>query len=297
MGCHAIGLVRLCRGELIAARAVMERCRDLADPACRTVSVGMNEDPYAATLANLALTLAHLGYLDQARLQLREALSEARRLKHSLTLAVVLAFASGVDLVTSSPELKGHVEELLGITKEHGFPYYLSVALAFRGSLLTELGQAEEGIRLMMQGLTEVRSTGALINTTLLFAQLAKAYATLGRSVDGLDCVTEAAEMIERTGERVGEAELHRLRGDLLHAIGNLAGAEHSYRQAIAVAEHQSAKFFELRASTCLARLWRDQGKRIEARDLLAPVYGWFTEGFDTRDLKEAKALLDKLAA
>jgi tetratricopeptide (TPR) repeat protein len=248
MACHAIGLVRLCWGELIAARAVMEPCRDLADPARRTASVGINEDPYAVTLANLAVTLALLGYLDQARLQLREALSEARRLKHSLTLAVVLSFALGVDLVTSSPERKGHVEELFSVSKEHGFPYFLSVALTHRGFLLTELGQAQEGLTLIMQGLTEVRSAGALINTTLVLAQLAKAYAMLGRLVDGLNCLTEAAEIIEQTGERVHEAELHRVRGDLLHTIGDLTGAERSYQQAIMVAKRQSAKMFELRA-------------------------------------------------
>jgi tetratricopeptide (TPR) repeat protein len=297
MGCHAIGLVRLCRGELIAARAVMERCRDLADPARRTAGVGINEDPYAATLANLAVTLAHLGYLDQARLQLREALSEARRLKHSLTLAIVLSFATLVDLVIRSPELKSHAEELLSISKEHGFPYYVSVALACRGSLLTELGQAQEGLTLIMRGLTEVRSAGALINTTLVFAQLAKAYAMLGRLVDGLNCLTEAAQIIERTDERIWEADVHRVRGDLLNAANDRAAAEQSYRQALTIARRQSAKLFELRATTSMARLWRDQGKRDEARDLIAPVYGWFTEGFDTLDLKEAKALLDELAA
>jgi hypothetical protein len=140
----------------------MERCRDLADPTRRSVGVGMNEDPYTATLANLAVTLTHLGYVDQARLQMREALSEARRLNHSLTLTVVLAFANAVDLIIHSPELKNHAQELLDISNEHCFPYYLSVALGFRGSLLTELGQAQEGLTLIIRGLTEYRSTGAL---------------------------------------------------------------------------------------------------------------------------------------
>ena len=103
-------------------------------------------------------------------------------------------------------------------------------------------------------------------------------------------------QLIETTNDSFHEAELHRVRGYLLNANGDVAGAERSYQQAIAVAKRQSAKTFELRASTCVAWLWRDQGKREEARDLLAPVYGWFTEGFDTRDLKEAKALLDELA-
>jgi predicted ATPase len=296
MAYHAIGLVRLCRGELVAARAVMEHCRDLADPTRRTFSVGMNEDPYIATLANLAETLTRLGYLDQARLQIRGALSEARRLNHSLTLAIVLAFAILADLIIRSPEQK-HAQELLDISKEHGFPHYLSLALIQRGSLLIELGQAQEGLTLMIRGLTEYRSTGALMYVTTSLAQLAQGYALLGRPVDGLNCLAEAAQIIERTEERIGEAELHRLQGDLLNAIGDRTAAEQSYRQALAVARRQSAKLFEVRAATSMARLWRDQGKRDQARELLAPVYGWFTEGFDTRDLRDAKALLDELAA
>ena len=126
---------------------------------------------------------------------------------------------------------------------------------------------------------------------------LAGAYARLGQPVDGLNCLAEAAQIIETTDERCGEAELHRLRGDLLNATGDPSAAERSYHQAIAVAKLQSAKLFELRASISLARLWCKQDRRGEARDLLAPIYGWFTEGFDTLDLKEAKALLDELHA
>jgi len=109
-------------------------------------------------------------------------------------------------------------------------------------------------------------------------------------------CLDEAARIIEATEERINEAELHRLRGDLLNSTGDLPAAEQSYDRAIAVARSQSAKLLQLRASVSLARLWRDQGRRTEAHDLLAPIYGWFTEGFDAPDLKEAKALLDALA-
>ena len=116
-----------------------------------------------------------------------------------------------------------------------------------------------------------------------------------GQPATGLEWLDEAVSIIEATGERWYEAEVRRLRGDLLGATGDGAAAEASFRHAIAVASKQQAKLFELRASTSLARLWGDQGKRTEARDLLAPIYGWFTEGFDTLDLKEAKALLDEL--
>ena len=126
---------------------------------------------------------------------------------------------------------------------------------------------------------------------------LAGAYGRLGHPFEGLSRLTEAGEIIEATDERHHEAEVYRLRGDLMNATGDQEAAERSYRRAIRAAERQNAKALEVRAATCLARLWRDQGKRKEARDLLAPVYGWFTEGFDTLDLKEAKALLDELAS
>jgi len=160
---------------------------------------------------------------------------------------------------------------------------------------LTAGGQAQEGLALVTQGLVAVRATGNVANTPYLFMGLAEAYAMLGQPVEGLNCLAEAAQIIETTEERVGEAELHRLRGDLLNAMGDGGAAERNYHQALEVAKRQSAKLWEIRAATSLARLWCDQGKRAEARDLLAPVYGWFTEGFDTPVLQEAKTLLEAL--
>ena len=129
-----------------------------------------------------------------------------------------------------------------------------------------------------------------------MLLSLAEAYAQLGQLSEGLNSLAEAEQIIEITDERHYEAELHRRRGDLLNAAGDRPAAERSYRQAIAVAEQQRAKLLQLRASVHLARLWRDEGEHAEARELLAPIYDWFTEGFDTRDLKEARALLDELA-
>jgi predicted ATPase len=126
-------------------------------------------------------------------------------------------------------------------------------------------------------------------------ATLAEVYGMAGQPDEGLDRLAEAANLVEATQERWAEAEMHRLRGTLLLAVHDHVAAEDSYRRALTVAQRQSARFWELRASLDLARLWRDQGKRIEARDLLAPVYGWFTEGFDTPVLQDAKALLDQL--
>src|SRR5262249_707125 len=147
----------------------------------------------------------------------------------------------------------------------------------------------------LTKGLAAYRATGGVIPPQALLT-LAEGYAKLGRPSEGLHCLTEAAEIVDATDERTSEAELHRLRGDLLNATADAAAAEKSYKQAPAVAGRQKAKLFELRAATSLARLWRDQGKRAEARDLLAPIYDWFTEGFDTPVLRDAKALLDELA-
>jgi len=188
-----------------------------------------------------------------------------------------------------------HMEELLTLATEHRFPFYLGLGLAFRGRSLITCGQVQEGLALLAQGLAELRAIGAVTDTSLLFTWLAEAYAELDQSDEERRCLAEAARVVETNEERVYEAELLRVRGDLLNAAGDQFGAEQRYRQAIAVAERQSAKLFQLRASTSLARLWRDQGRRTQAHDLLAAIYNWFIEGFDAPVLKEAKALLDEL--
>jgi len=283
-------------GEFVTARALLER--GLADPT-HSVIKGLAFDPFvgprtwlASTLTWLASTLACLGYIDQARSRMDEALSEARR--HVHTLANGLCYASWLDWLTSSPMV--HVEELLTLTTEHRFPFYLGLGLAYRGRSLTMCGRVQEGLALLTQGLAELRAIGAVVSTPAVLTWLAEAYAMLGQSVEEQNCLAEAARIIETTDERAYEAELlHRVPGDLLNATGDQSGAERHYRQAIAVAERQGAKLFQLRASTSLARLWRDQGRQAEARDLLGPIYGWFTEGFDAPDLTDAKALMDEL--
>jgi tetratricopeptide (TPR) repeat protein len=239
---------------------------------------------------------AHVGYVDQARSKMEEALSEAHRLRNAHALAGVLDFANRLDWLTRSPMV--HTEEFLALTTEHGFPFYLGWALAYRGRSLIAQGRAQEGLGLLTQGLAELRATGGVAGTSMPLAWLAEAHAVLGQPVEERNCLAEAAHFVETTEERLLEAELlHRVPGDLLNAAGDGSGAEQHYRQAIAVAERQDAKFLQLKASVSLARFWRDQGKRVEARDLLAPIYNWFTEGFDAPDLKDAKALLEELTS
>jgi len=295
-GRRAQGVTRNYLGELVAARALLEQCHGLYEPTHRATAAGLSADPYAMMLAQLAGILALLGHIDQARSRFSEALSEARRLRHALTLANVLTRVNWFDWFIRTAKRQRHAEELLALSTEHDFPLFLGWAIALRGWGLVTSGQAREGLALLTQGLTAVRATGAVASTPQLYMWLAEACAMLGQPLEGLDHLAEAAEIIETKEERVLEAELHRSRGNLLRATGNRSGAEQSYHQALEVAKRQSAKLWELLSAMSLARLWRDQGKGTEARHLLAPVYGWFTEGFDAPVLQDAKALLDELA-
>ena len=289
------GLARCYLGEFVAARALLEQCHGLSDPVHRGAARVAGFEPYPMMLAHLAVTLAYLGYIDQARSRLDEALLETRALGHAHALAHILGWAGIIGLLTHSPEAQRHTEELLALSTEHGFSLWLARATTYRGRLLAVLGQAQDGRVLLTRGLEATRVTGTSLSTPTLLIWLAEAYATLGQQAEGLNCLAEAAQIIETTDERAHEAGLHQVRGDLLNAAGDRPAAEQNYRQAIAVAERQSAKLFQLRASTSLAWLWRDQGKSVEARDLLTPIYNWFTEGFGAPELKDAKALIEEL--
>jgi tetratricopeptide (TPR) repeat protein len=298
LGHLAHGLTRFHLGEFVAARALLERCHGLDASAGRAIYPRVTApDPYAMMSSWLAETLTYLGYIDQGRSRISEALTDARRLGHAYTLGFVLFRAANIENAAGSPhEAQRHAEKMVAVANEHGFPFWLAWGNAQRGRALTALGQAQEGLTLITEGLSMLRAVGAMVGTPWMLTNLADAHGRLGQLGEGLNCLAEAAEIIEATGERRDEAEVHRSRGDLLNATGRWSPAEQSYKQAIAVAQRQSVKIFELRAALDLARLWRDQGKRTEARELLAPIYGWFTEGFDTPALQHAKALLDQLA-
>jgi predicted ATPase len=303
MGRASHGWMRFFAGEFVAARTILAQTFVMSDPAARAAiraacATVMAEDPHVVILGYLAVTLGYLGYVDAARERAREALSEASQLGHVYSLAYASIFPCWIECAVGSPQnLRRHAEQLVFLASEHGFPLPLAWGLIFRGWSTSALGEPEEGYALVARGLSMYRATGSVISMAFALTLLAEACNRLDRTTEGLSYLTEAEQIIETTNDAFAEAELHRVRGDLLNANGDVAGAELSYQQAIAIAKRQSAKMFELRASTSLARLWRDQGKQEEARELLAPVYGWFTEGFDTLDLKEAKVLVDELAA
>ena len=246
-------------------------------------------------MAHLAWTLGALGYVDQARLRLYGALSEADRLKHTYTRAMILSFACWVEWISRSPEhVRRRAEESVALSNEHKFPLWLAWGTAYRGWSLTALGQTQ-GLALIKQALAAVRATGTILMTPHWLMLLADAYAMLRQPDEGLSCLTEAALVLETIDERFEEAELYRLRGQLLNSVGQRAKAETNYHQAMAIAKRQGAKVWELRAAISLARLWINEGKCYEARDVLGSIYDGFTEGYETLDLKEAKALLDSL--
>jgi predicted ATPase len=188
-------------------------------------------------------------------------------------------------------------DELVTLADEKGAALWKTLGMLMRGSVLALTGKASDGVPIITSGLTAYRSTGATQFMPTFLSYLASAHAELGQFDEAWRCTTEAKVAVEATEERWYEAEVHRIAGEiaLLSPERDSAKAEACFERALAVARQQQAKSWELRAATSMARLWRDQGKRNEARELLAPVYGWFTEGFDTLDLREAKALLDEL--
>ncbi len=291
-GRRALGLTRQYLGEFVAARALLEQCHGLRDPAHRVVAGGMLTDVYVQLLGELAETSAYLGNLEEARLRLNEGLSEARRLGHVATLTSILVLGCRLEWMVGSPDLMRHAEEMWTLANEHGIPLIAGWAAAFRGASLTALGQAQEGLRQLTQGMATIRAIGWLLNTPELMAMLASAHLALGQTDEGLKCIAEGEHLVETTEERKCEAELHRLRGDLLEAGRDPAAAEQSYRRALAVARAQSAKLPELRASLSLARLLHGQDKYGQVHELLGPICAWFAQGSNLSILDEAKALL-----
>jgi predicted ATPase len=186
----------------------------------------------------------------------------------------------------------------MALATEQHIAFFLSHGTILRGWALVEQGQGEEGLSQIRQGLAAYRATGAEVERPYWVALLAEAYGKGGQAEEGLRVLAEALGEVDNKGWRFCEAELHRLKGELLlqHAAPAVSHAETCFQQALAIACRQQAKALELRAAMSLARLWQSQGKRQEASALLASVYGWFTEGFDTADLREAKALLEELS-
>jgi tetratricopeptide (TPR) repeat protein len=296
-------IVRQTLGESATAFSLLKECLKLNDPAYRSVSAALTpEDPYLMTLSWIAVVSGTLGYIEQARAHISEALSVVAQLEKSQRQAYshcfVLIFAGGTEQIAGSPSgMKRYSETLTALADEHGFPYLWTCGLCNCGMAATALGDPSKGLSLLDKGLTTNRVIGSAWGTAWYLISQADAQSQLGQFDSAVNLLKEAEVLIRTTGERLFEPELFMVRGALASNAGDDAAAEQHYRQALDIARRQSARVYELRAATNLARLWRDQGKRVHARDLLAPIYGWFTEGLDAPVLQEAKALLEQLKA
>ena len=244
----------------------------------------------------MAIVLFCLGFPDWAVVRSNTAIAEARRRSHPTALAVSLSDGTLLlSLVGDDAALDARADKLISVAAEQDFPLWGAQGTLYEGWVRVKNGDLAEGISLLRSGANAYRATWAEAWTPYYIALLARTCEISGKIEEGVTLLDEALQIVKRTGERWFAAELNREKGRLLHRRGHAEAAEELYRQALSIAEEQGAKLWELRAAASLARLRRDQGRRGEARDLLAPVYSWFTEGFDTPDLKEAKALLDEL--
>jgi class 3 adenylate cyclase/predicted ATPase len=298
MGRWSGGFTSLHLGDFADARFYLEDGIALFDPVQRHQYLQLTPiDALVFLCTQLSLAQACLGFLDRARSRRDLGATEARRLGHAHTLAAALYFclrtgwAGRLDPIILLQE----AEELLALSDERGFAHWSVQAVGFQGWCLAASGRPAQGIPLLTAGLERQRAIGSTLYISHGLTMLADAYRIGGASKVGLAQISEAERLAKATGVKWVLAETLRLRGDLLAQTGDRMAAEASYRDGIALAQRQGGKLFELRAAVSLAGLWRDQGKRAEPRDLLAPILGWFTEGFETADLKEAKELLDEL--
>ncbi len=227
----------------------------------------------------------------------------ARECRHPFSLAYALNFASWVHLFRGEDYAAQEVaDEVIALATEDGFPFWMAFGTAFRGSALAAQGRCDEGMAQIRQGLAANRAIGTEMTRSYFLGVLAQAHGQAGQIEEGLATVAEVLVFVEKSEERFYEAELYRLKGALTlqsQAAGQRSKvedeAEGCFQKALDIARQQEAKSHELRAATSLARLWQEQGKQTEARQLLSVIYNWFTEGFDTKDLKDAKTLLEEL--
>jgi predicted ATPase len=258
----------------------------------------MGQDPGVGCRAYAARVLWHLGYPEQALARIHEALALAHELSHPFSVAFARAMAAWVSqLCRNVPAVREHAEAAVTLSTAQGFPFWAAQGTTLYGWALAMSGQGEEGLALLHQGIAFWRTTRSALFVPYFSTMLAEVAAHLGHPEDGLQALAEAHALVEQHEERWWEAEIHRLRGVLLLRQPGTpqAEAETWLQRALDVARGQEAKSLELRAAMSLSRLWRQQGKRAQAYELLAPVYGWFTEGLDTADLQEARALLEEL--
>jgi class 3 adenylate cyclase/predicted ATPase len=288
-------------GDLMKGIAHYDKALAFYDAAKhRSLTTQFGQDVGVVILSLRAFALWLLGYPDRARVDVDGALANAREIGHAVTLMYALTNAATLHIQLGNyQEANSFDNEVAVLAEQTDAPFWKAVGIGHRGCILSLTGNPSAAVDAINSAVTVLRSTGATLWMTMYLPHLAQGYAGSTQFDDAWGCIREAVRLIETTKERSREPEVQRTAGEvaLKSPEPDAAKAEGHFQRALAVARQQQAKSWELRAAMSMARLWRDQGKRDEARDLLAPVYNWFTEGFDTLDLKEAKALLDELNA
>jgi class 3 adenylate cyclase/predicted ATPase len=301
LGHNALGSTLFFLGEFARAQDHLTQGIALEMPQSPTARLPMaTAVPRVANFVYMSWTLWFLGYPDQALARGHEALALAHEQNHPFNRAMALYWTSFLhQLRQETHEARERAEAAMALSTAQGFTAWVAGGTLVRGWALVVQGQVHEGMAQIRQGLNEWRATGAELARPSGLAKLAEAYRAQDQPEEGLRVLAEALEIVDATDMGFYEAELYRLKGTLqlqLHAGQPTGEAEASFRRALDIARHQTAKSLELRAAMSLARLWQQQGKRGEARQLLGTIYSWFTEGFDTADLGEAKTLLDELS-
>jgi predicted ATPase len=297
---RVLGTTLSYRGEFVAGLAHLTQSRPLYDPQQHySQTVRYAQDSGVICLAYMSQVLWYLGYPDQALRRSQEALTLARELAHPFSLAFALNFAGVLyHFLRDAPTLRERAQAAIALASEQGFIVWLVQGRVLQGWGLAEQGRGQEGIAQMREGLAAWRAMGAELGRPYYLGLLAEAYGKMGQTEAGLSALAEALSAMDNHGECYWKAELYRLKGELLLAGSAVqhATVQTYYAQALDVARSQQAKSLELRAAISLCRLWQRQDKRADAYQLLAPIYNWFTEGFDTADLREAKALLAEVS-
>ena len=298
IGHRLMGSSLLLTGDVAESRAHFDQALALYDPAKhRPLTTRFGQDIGVSILMFRSQALWLLGYPESALADADHGLKNAREIGHAPTLMIALANITHI-LCGNYAIATTLLQDLVALADEKGALWWKALGMSLQGYLFALTGEASNSVRTISTAVTVWRSTGSTVFVPLSLVFLATAYAELGQLDDAERCIGEAMTVVEKTKERWFEADIHHMAGKvaLMSRQRDLVKAEAYFARALAVARKQGAKSLELRAAMSMVGLWRDQGKRSEARDLLAPVYGWFTEGFDTIDLKNAKVLLDALA-
>jgi predicted ATPase len=286
-------------GDIAQGRVHFDRAIALYEPAeHRPLATRFGQDTRVAALSFQSFVLWMLGYPEVALTNSDKALKDAREISQAATLmyaldVIPLTHIHCGNYATANVQL----DEVAALADVKGALFWKALGMSLQGWLFALTGEPSNAVQMITSGIAACRSTGATVCVPSHLSYLGRAYAELGQFDDARRYVGEAITAVETSNERWFEADIHRVAGEiaLMSPGPDAAKAEACFERALAVARAQQAKSWELRAAMSIARLWRSQGKSQQARELLAPVYSWFTEGFDTRDLKEAKALLDEL--